>query len=290
MATRVRGGDDGGVGITSPADLAGRDGVREPARAIPADGRTLNRERAARLERQRGEERRERVRRVVGGMRIPGHDYGDGGEAAAETARARQEGVWVGPFAGAGDDDDDDGDLGSWLGSGGCAMGGWQGEGGRGGQVAVDESGWRGHGEGGLVREEDGEEESSAEDEPAEEGYDADEEAGEGDEGEVEWSEIAEDDDYLSSSPDTALREESPLRWTLSLSPPPAWGDGFDAASESNWDDEEESSLFTDDMIWDEELGRQIVLVSSSFTTRDEGALVEVTEIHLDGEDEEEGV
>ena len=73
------------------------------------------------------------------------------------------------------------------------------------------------------------------------------------------------------------------------MSPPPAWDDNSDAdfGSDSGDEDEEESSPFKEDRIWDERLGRWIILVSSSFTTRDEGALVEVTEIHLEGEEVE---
>lgn len=155
-------------------------------------------------------------------------------------------------------------------------MAGDEGERQGGGQGGVD---GREGGEGALEGEEGGEG-VQAGDEGAEEELGSDEE----EEEEVEWSEVGDDDDYLSSF-DTAFPEAQ-----TSLSPPPAPDDDSDESDGDDGDDEEESSPFKEDRIWDEELGRRIILVSSSFTTRDEGALVEVTEIHLDGEEVDEGV
>ena len=238
-------------------------------------------ERAVRLERQEAEERREGVRRMVGGVEVQGHLYGEGVE---EAARERREGVWVG--AG------DGGDEGVRLRGGGCTMSRWLGEGREGRGVAVDESGGQGCGDGGVegeeggegmqAEDEEGEDESGGDEEEEEEEEEVEwSEEEEAEEEEVEWSEEEEDDDHLSSSRD-------PQRQT-SLSPPPAWDDDSDADFESDWDDEEEDSPFEEDMIWDEELGREIILVSSSLTTRDDGALMEVTEIHLDGKEVKEG-
>ncbi|MDI1491913.1 MAG: hypothetical protein OHK93_003124 [Ramalina farinacea] len=269
-----------------------------------------NSERAARLARQRTEERRERVRRDVGGLRIPGHDYGDGGEEGARE-RERREGVWVGPVVEERQGGVGDGEMGVRLRGGGCAMSLSRrvGKGREGRSVAMDEREGQGGGEGGVdggeggegaLEGEEGGEGAQAGDEGAEEELGSDEEeeeevewseeeVGEAEEEfgsdeeeeEVQWSEVGEDDDHLSSF-DTAFPEAP-----TSLSPSPAPSDDSDADFESDRDDEEESSPFKEDRIWDGELERWIILVSSSFTTRDEGALVEVTEIHLEGEEVE---